>query len=77
MTNEVLFLTGWISFLLIGLLAVGVVIVVISAVIMYGFPKSKVADWLEDFWFDKEETTDEIFNFKAGDCISGKRWNGR
>lgn len=77
MTSEFLFLAGWISFLLIGLLAVGIVIVVISAVIMYGFPKSKVADWLEDFWFDKEETPDEIFNCKAGECISGKKWNGR
>ena len=77
MTNEVLFLVGWISFLLIGLMAVGVVLVLISAVIMYGFPKSKLAEWLDGVWFDKEETTNEIWNHKAGECISGKKWNGR
>lgn len=77
MTSEVLFLAGWISFLLIGLLAVGIVLVLISAVIMYGFPKSKAADWLEDFWFDKDETTNEIWNHKAGECISGKKWRER
>lgn len=68
MTNEVLFLAGWISFLLIGLLAVAIIIAVISAGIMFYLPNSRLADWLEDFWFDKEDTKDEIWNHKAGEC---------
>lgn len=77
MTNEVLFLAGWISFLLIGLLAVAIIIAVISAGIMFYLPNSRLADLLEDFWFDKEDTTDEIWNHKAGECISGKKWRER
>lgn len=77
MTNEILGIAFYISFFCIALAAAAILSAVISALIMYGFPESKLAKWLDGVWFDAEETPDEIWNHKAGDCISGKKWRER
>lgn len=76
MTDEIIAFVMYLSFLLIALLAAGILAAIFSAVIMYGFPNSDLAAWLDGVWFDKE-SPDEIFNCKVGDCISGKKWRER
>lgn len=77
MSADILTLVLYISFFCIALAAAAILSAVVSAFIMYGFPESRAAKWLDGVWFDAEETPDEIWNHKADECISGKKWRER
>lgn len=66
-----LFVCGIITLLFL----VGSLFAIGSALIMYYLPSTKIANWLNEFWFDPVEP-DEIYNnignVRAGDCITKK-----
>ena len=77
MNNDIFAFVMIISFLIIALFAAGILVAVFSAIIIYAMPNTRAAKWLEGVWFDDEETPDDVWNYKAGEVISPKRWSDR